>query len=101
MWAPGQDRQPDHVDVFLERSRGDHLGRLAQAGVDDLEAFVAQAAGEHLRATIVAIEAGLGDEDLDRAIGHGPIVGAARNEGGPLERADRLAQDAEVRRPRG
>ena len=67
----GQDRQPDHVDVLLERSGDDHLRRLAQAGVDDLEALVAQAAREHLRATVVAVEAGLGDEHLDRADGHG------------------------------
>ena len=70
-----QDRQPDDVDVLLERGRGDHLGRLAEAGVDDLEALVAQAAGEHLRAAIVAVEPGLGDEHLDRPVGHGAIVG--------------------------
>ena len=52
-----QDRQPDHVDVLLEGGRGDHLGRLAEAGVDDLEALVAQAAGEHLGAPVVAVEA--------------------------------------------
>ena len=52
-----QDRQADDVDVLLEGGRGDHLGRLAQAGVDDLEALVAQAAGEDLGATVVAVEA--------------------------------------------
>ena len=57
MWAPGQDRQPDDVDVLLEGGRRDHLGRLAKTGVDDLEALVAQPAGEHLGATVVAIEA--------------------------------------------
>ena len=62
-----QDRQPDDVHVLLERRGRDHLGRLAQARVDDLEALVAQAAGEHLRAAIVAVEAGLRDQDLDRA----------------------------------
>ena len=43
----GQDRQTDDVDVFLERRRHDHLRRLAQPGVDDFEAFVAQTACEH------------------------------------------------------
>ena len=61
-----QDREADDVDVLLEGRRDDHLRRLAQAGVDDLEAFVAEAAGEHLGAAVVAVEAGLGDEDLDR-----------------------------------
>ena len=69
-----QDRQPDDVDVLLERRRRDHLGRLAEARVDDLEALVAEAAGEDLGAAVVAVEAGLGDEHLDRAVGHGPIV---------------------------
>jgi hypothetical protein len=35
-----QDRQPHDVDVLLERGRGDHLGRLTKAGVDDLESLV-------------------------------------------------------------
>jgi Zn-dependent protease with chaperone function len=74
-----QDGQADHVDVLLERCRGDHLGRLAEAGVDDLEPFVAQAAGEDLGAAIVAVEAGLGDEHLERAIGHGADRSARRS----------------------
>ena len=82
-----QDRQPDDVDVLLERGGGDHLGRLAKAGVDDLEALVAQAPGEDLRAAVVAVEAGLRDEHLDRSVGHGGIVGpggtAATGLGGP------------------
>ena len=36
----GQDGQPDHVDVLLERRGGDHLRRLPQPRVDDLEALV-------------------------------------------------------------
>ena len=73
-----QDRQADDVDVLLERRGRDHLGCLAEAGVDDLEPLVAEAPREDLRAAIVAVEAGLGDQDLDRAVGHGPIVPRAR-----------------------
>ena len=62
-----QDRQADHVGVFLQRRRDDLLGRLAQAGVDDLHAGVAQRAGDHLGAAVVAVEAGLGDDDSDFA----------------------------------
>ena len=72
-----QDRQADHVDVLLERGRGDHLGRLAKAGVDDFEALVAQPAREHLGAAVVAVQSGLGDEHLERSIGHARIVDAA------------------------
>ena len=79
----GQDRQPDHVDVLLEGGGDDHLRRLAQARVDDLEALVAQAAREHLGAPVVAVEAGLGDEDLDRSVGHGADCNPS---GGPGER---------------
>ena len=71
----GQDRQPDHVDVFLQRRRDDHRRRLAQAGVDDFEALVAQSAGKHLGTPIVAVEAGLGDEHLDRTVSHGQMIG--------------------------
>ena len=92
-----QDRQPDDVDVLLERGRDDHLGRLAQAGVDDLEALVAQAAGEHLGAAVVAVEAGLGDEHLDRSVGHGAIV--ARPSGGEPA-LGRRRRSAVVRRRR-
>ena len=70
MCAPDRIDRPDDVDVLLERRRGDHLGRLAQARVDDLEALVAQAPREHLGAAVVAVEAGLRDEHLDRSVGH-------------------------------
>ena len=62
-------READHVDVFLQRGLGDHLGRLAQAGVDDLHAGVAQGARDDLGAAVVAIEAGLGDQDTDFVFG--------------------------------
>jgi hypothetical protein len=63
-----EQRQADGVDVLLQRGLRDLLGRLVQAGVDDLEAMVAQRAGDGLRATIVAIEARLRDDDSIRAL---------------------------------
>ena len=68
----GQDREADDVDVLLERGGRDHLGRLAEPGVDDLEPLVAESAREHLGAAVMAVEAGLRDEHLDRPVGHGP-----------------------------
>ena len=67
----GEDRQPDGVGVLLEHGLDDLLRRLVQAGVDDLHAGVAQRAGDDLRAAVVAVEAGLGDDDADLARGGG------------------------------
>ena len=61
----GEDRQADRVRVLLQRGLHDLLGRLVQAGVDDLHAGVAQRARDDLRAAVVAVEAGLGDDDAD------------------------------------
>src|SRR6185503_1068142 len=84
-----QDRQPDHVDVLLERRGRDHLRRLPQSRVDDFEALVAQTAGEHLGATVVPVEAGLRDEDLDGPVGHAADCATLRS---PLGRRDDLGK---------
>ena len=63
----GENREADHVHVLLHRRGRDHLGRLVQPGVDHLHAGVAQRGGHHLGAAVVAVEAGLGDQDADRA----------------------------------
>ena len=62
-----EHREPDRVDVLLER-RGDDLARrLAQAEVDDLEAAVAQRPRDDLGAAVVPVETGLRDQDAKRA----------------------------------
>ena len=61
------DRQPDRVHRFLHGRGGDHLGRLVQAGVDDLVAGVGQRPGHHLGAAIVAVQPGLADQDAQLA----------------------------------
>ena len=63
----GQDRQADHVRILLERRGDDLLGRLAQPGVDHFHPGVTQRARDHLRATIVAVQTGLGDDDANVA----------------------------------
>ena len=63
----GEDREPDGVGVLLQDGLDDLLRRLVQAGVDDLHAGVAQRAGDDLGAAVVAVEAGLGDDDADLA----------------------------------
>jgi len=57
----GENGKADHVDVFLDGGGGDHLGGLAQAGVDDLHASVAQGASDNFCAAVVAVQPRLGD----------------------------------------
>src|SRR5687768_18334319 len=53
-----------------------------QSGVNDLEAGVAERAGDHFRAAIVPIQAGLRDQDADLTIGHStPAVRTAFRRG--------------------
>ena len=66
----GEDAQTDDIDVFLEGGLGDHLGSLADAGIDDLATAIAQGAGDDFRAAVVAIEAGLGDKDAYFLVTH-------------------------------
>ena len=61
-------RQPDHVGVLL-LDRDDHgLGGLAQTQVDDLHAPIAQHAGHHFEAPVVAVEAEFGQHHPDRGV---------------------------------
>ena len=80
------DGQSDGVDVLLHRGGGDHLGRLVQARVDDLEPRVAQRTRDDLGASVVPVEAGLGDEDAELARGGG--CGGHREESVTHERRE-------------
>ena len=68
MCAPDRIERPTTSTSSCSAASAIISGRLAQPGVDDLEPLVAQAAGEDLRAAVVAVEAGLGDEDADRRV---------------------------------
>ena len=61
---PREDRQADHVHVLLDGLGHDLLRRTLETGVDDLHAGIAQGVGHDLGAAVVAVEPGLGDEDL-------------------------------------
>ena len=63
--APERIDRPMTSASSCSAADDDLLGRLAQAGVDHLHAGVAQRAGDHLGAPVVAVEAGLGDHDSD------------------------------------
>jgi hypothetical protein len=79
-------REPDRVRIFLDGRLGDLLGRLEEAGVDHLEAGVAQSASHHLRAAVVPIEARLRD-DHPELLRH------------PVESIERLGAERSPRRP--
>ena len=66
----GEDGKADDVDVFLDGGGGDHLRRLAEAGVNHFHASVTQCARDNLRSAIVAIQAGLGNQHSYFFIGH-------------------------------
>ncbi len=66
MCAPDRIESPIASTSSWMRRLGDHLGRLVQAGVDHLEAGVAQRARDDLGAAVVPVEPGLGDEDAER-----------------------------------
>ena len=59
----GEQRQADGIDVFLQCRLGDLLGGLVQARVDDLETMVTKCTGDGFGATVMAIQARLGDDN--------------------------------------
>ena len=69
MCAPDMIDSPTASTASCTRRGRDHLGRLVQAGVDDLVAGVGERARDDLGAAVVAVEPGLGDEDAELAIG--------------------------------
>src|SRR5258708_31086298 len=66
----GEDGEADNVDVFLDGGGGDHLRGLAQAGVDDFHAGIAQGTGDYFCASVMAIEARLGDQHTNLLLRH-------------------------------
>src|SRR5207247_633082 len=56
------NRQTDDVRVLLKRGGGDLLGRLPQAGIDDLHPGIPQSASDDFRSTVVTVESRLRDD---------------------------------------
>jgi len=69
-----QDADADNRHVLFEGGTGDVGRRAADAGIDDLHAGIQEAAGNHARAYVMAVEADLRDE---HALGGG-IAGRYR-----------------------
>src|SRR5262249_35138142 len=64
--CPGEEAESEPVGVLVGGGADDGLRRLPQPGVDDVEAGVAQGAGDDLDAAVVAVEADLGEDDANR-----------------------------------
>src|SRR3989304_1206603 len=62
-----KDREAHDIDVLLQRRLSEHLRGLADAGINALQAGVAQGPRHHLRPAVMAIEARLGDEHPNSA----------------------------------
>ena len=60
---PRVTRQADHVDALLQGGRGDALGQIEAAQVDDLHAGVAQQARDRDRAGLVLVHAEHAEQD--------------------------------------
>ena len=90
MWAPDRIDSPTTSTSSWSAAVAIISGVWRRPGVDDLEALVAEAAGEDLGAAVVAVEAGLGDEHLDRSVGHGRIVTRAHEARRASARRERL-----------
>src|SRR5579885_353255 len=59
--SAGEDGETDDVHVLLSGGGGDHLGGLAEAGVNDLHAGVAKSASDDLVPALVAVEPRFGN----------------------------------------
>ena len=62
-------RDSDHVGVLLLNRVEDAPGGLTEPQVDDLHARIAEHAGHHLEATVVAVKTQLGEHHPDRKSG--------------------------------
>src|SRR5271168_3696753 len=60
--SAGKNRQANHLHVFLERRVHNHLRRLPKTRIDDLHSRVTEGSCDHLRATVVSIEARFGNQ---------------------------------------
>ena len=60
-----EDAEAEPVGVLVGDGADHGLGRLPQAGVDDVHAGVAQGPGHDLDAAIMAVEPDLGQHDAD------------------------------------
>jgi len=59
--SSGENRHPDDIGVLLEGGLDDSLWCLTKAGVDDLHPDISESTRDYLRATVVPVQARLGN----------------------------------------
>ena len=94
--------EPDGVGVLLDDGLNHLLGRLVEAGVDDLEPAVAQGPGDDLGPPVVPVEAGLGHDHPVGTFHAGPRIRMAlvgRQIGGRPRRVRRVRPGRRSRTP--
>src|SRR5512143_2010006 len=64
----GKNGQADHLDIFLKRGVDDHFRGLPETGIDYFHTRIPQCASDYLRAPVVSVEAGFGDQHPDSMI---------------------------------
>ena len=70
IWTPESRLTPSTSTSSWTAAVTTSSGRAVQAGIDDVHAGVAQRAGDHLHAAVVAVEPDLGQQHADRLLGH-------------------------------
>src|SRR5579859_4362840 len=65
----GEDGNADGIGVLLEGGVHDHLAGLMQSGVDHLETGMPEGRHDDFGAAVVAVQAGLGDDDPELPLG--------------------------------
>ena len=63
-----EDADAEPIDVFILGGLGDGFDFLPQSAVDDMEAGVAEAAGDDFDAAVVAVEADFGEQHALRSL---------------------------------
>src|ERR1700693_1765759 len=64
----GKNGQADNLDIFLQRGIDDHFRGLPETGIDNFHTRIPQSARDYLRAPVVSVEAGFGDQHPDSMI---------------------------------
>src|SRR3982751_999601 len=65
-----EDRNADRIDIFLQRRRRDHLGRLPETGVDHFHSGIPKRASDNLGAAVMSVEPRLCNKDPDLSLTH-------------------------------
>src|SRR5262249_33511983 len=90
--SPAEEAQAKPIGIFVGHGADHRFGRLPQPRIDDFHAGVAKCAGDHLDATVVTIEADLGEDDADAEASSGHQSPSCYHLAAPLYRPNTSAR---------